>query len=156
MRCCGVKVLSFPTMLDAPVHRGKKTTHKTLWNLSRPCVRRVRGPNKAGRTVQNGSNIFALRFGDHGTKEVLGVGWSKVWQVSNFAQQLPTTRNKLQQDIQTDATCNIQKCWELLAKNNNTSVCTALKSINTWLTSQRIFFALFCPTRRKIFKMFAR
>ena len=80
MRCCGIKFLSFPTMLDVPVHRGKNlnTTHKTLLNPSRPRVMRVCGSNKAGRTVQNGSNIFALRFGDHRTKEVLGVGGSKV------------------------------------------------------------------------------
>ena len=29
--------------------------------------------------------------------------------------------------VQTDATCNIQQCWELLA-NNVASVCTGLKS----------------------------
>ena len=29
----------------------------------------------------------------------------------NFAQQLPTTRNNMQQN----ATCNIEQCWELLA-----------------------------------------
>ena len=49
------------------------------------------------------------------------------------AQQLPTMlrpfsrfqtlRNKMQQGVQTDATCNIQQCWELLA-NNVASVCT--------------------------------
>ena len=33
----------------------------------------------------NGSNIVALRFGDSGAKEMLGVVCSKVWQVSNFA-----------------------------------------------------------------------
>ena len=33
-----------------------------------------------------------------------------VWPVSNFAQQLPTTRN-MQQGVPTDATCNIQQCW---------------------------------------------
>ena len=35
--------------------------------------------------------------------------------VSNFAQQLPTTRNNMQQGVQTDATCNMQKFWELMA-----------------------------------------
>ena len=33
------------------------------------------------------------------------------------AQQLPTTRDNMQQGVQTDATCNIQQCWELLACN---------------------------------------
>ena len=32
------------------------------------------------------------------------------WPVSNFAKQLPTTRNNMQQGVQTDATCNIQQC----------------------------------------------
>ena len=67
----------------------------------------------------NGSNIVglvALRFGDHGAKE-LGVVSLKNWRVSNFAQQLPTTRNNMQQAEQTAAACNIQQCWKLLAKN---------------------------------------
>ena len=34
-----------------------------------------------------------------------------------------TTRNNMQQGVQTDATCNIQQCWELLA-NSVASVCT--------------------------------
>ena len=37
-------------------------------------------------------------------------------------QQLSTTRDNRQQGMQTDATCTIQQCWELLA-NNITSVC---------------------------------
>ena len=53
----------------------------------------------------------------------------KVWPVSNFAQQLPTTRNNMQQGVQTDATCNIQQCWELLA-NNVASVCTGLRAFS--------------------------
>ena len=31
-----------------------------------------------------------------------------VWPVSNFAKHLPTSRNNMQQVVQTDATCNIQ------------------------------------------------
>ena len=34
-----------------------------------------------------------------------------------------TTPNNMQQGVQTNETCNIQQCWELLA-NNVTSVCT--------------------------------
>ena len=33
----------------------------------------------------------------------------------------------MQQGVQTDATCNIQQCWELLA-NHDASVCTGLKT----------------------------
>ena len=64
--------------------------------LRRPFVMRVRGPNNVG--CVDGS-IVALSFGDHGTKEMLGVG-SKVWQ------QLLTTRS----DMQMDTTWNIQQC----------------------------------------------
>ena len=38
-----------------------------------------------------------------------------------------TTRNNMQQGVQTDATCNIQHCWQLLA-NNVASICTGLNS----------------------------
>ena len=38
----------------------------------------------------------------------------------------------MQQGVQTDATCNIQHWWELLA-NNVASICKGLKSV-TWLT----------------------
>ena len=57
--------------------------------------------------------------------------WLNYWPVSNFAQQLPTTLNNIQQGVQTDSTCNIQQCWELLA-NNFSSVCTWL---NVWPVS---------------------
>ena len=46
-----------------------------------------------------------------------------VWSLSNFVQQHATTFNNMQQGVQTDATCNIQQCWELLL-NNVASVCT--------------------------------
>ena len=35
------------------------------------------------------------------------------------------TRNNMQQGVQTDATCIIQKCWELLARKV-VSFCTGL------------------------------
>ena len=85
----------------------------------------VRGPNDVGRTVQTDPTLLRYASGDHGTKEILGVvGW-KVSLVSNFAQQHATTSNNMQQGVQTDATRNIQQCWELLA-NNAASVCTGL------------------------------
>ena len=36
-------------------------------------------------------------------------------------------RNNMQQGVKTDATCNIQQCWEFLV-NNVASVCTQPKS----------------------------
>ena len=88
-------------------------------------------PQQCWKSCANGSNIVALRFGDHGTKEMMGVVSWKVWLVSSFAQQYVTTSNNMQQGVQTDATCNIQQCWELLA-NNVASVCTGPKT-KTWL-----------------------
>ena len=45
----------------------------------KPCEMRVRCPNNVGRAVQtDGSNIAGLRFGDHGTKQMLRVVGSKV------------------------------------------------------------------------------
>ena len=43
--------------------------------------------------------------------------------VAEKFDRFQTLRNNMQQGVQTDATCNIQQCWELLA-NNVTSVCT--------------------------------
>ena len=69
------------------------------------------------KSCANGSNIVALRFGDHGTKEMLGVvGW-KVWPVSNFAQQHPTTRNR------------VCKRTQHVTSNNVAPVCTGLDVI---------------------------
>ena len=68
------------------------------------------------KSCVNGSNIVALRFGDHGTKEMLGVVAWKVWPVSNLAQQHAATSNNMQQGVQTDATLlanNSQQCWML-------------------------------------------
>ena len=110
-------------MLGPAVHRGKDTTHKTLQTM---CNERA-WPQQFWKSCANRSNIVALRFGDHGTKQMLGVvGW-KVWPVSNSVQQLPTTSNNMQQGVQTDATCHIQQCWELLV-DNDASVCTGLKT----------------------------
>ena len=104
-----------PTMSGPAMHREKDTTHMTLETM---CNARA-WPQQCWKSCANGSNIVALRVGDHGTKEMLGVVGSKVWPVSNFVQQ-PTTTYK------TDVTCNIQQDCELLA-NNVTSVFTGLK-----------------------------
>ena len=65
-----------------------------------PCVMSVRGPNNV-----------ALRFGDHGTKEMLGVVDWKVWPVSNFAQQHPTTCNRVCKRTQHVSSNNVGSCW---------------------------------------------
>ena len=107
--------------------------YKDLWVVSFP--RCTAGPNIVGTCcirLHNTANRNATNPNVIGPK-MLGVvapvcmelkGWT-VWPVSNFAQQLPTTRNNMQQGVQTDATCNIQQCWKLLA-NTVASVCTGL------------------------------
>ena len=55
-----------PTMLGPAVHHGKDTTHKTLQSMCNACA----WPQQCWKT--NESNIVALHFGDHGTKEMLG------------------------------------------------------------------------------------
>ena len=41
-------------------------------------------PQQCWEICANGTNVVALRLGDHRTKEMLGVVGSKVWPVSNF------------------------------------------------------------------------
>ena len=110
-------------MLVPSVHHGKDTTHKTLETM---CNARE-WPQQCWKSCANGSNIVALRFSDHGTNERLGVVGSEVWSVSNFAQQLQTTRKNMQQGVRWTQTCSILQCWELLNKNVasvRTGLCT--------------------------------
>ena len=85
-------------MLEPAVHHGKDTTHKTLQTIGNAHVWQTQ---QCCKSCANGYKIVVLRFGDHRTKEMLGVVGS------NFAQQLPMTYNNMQQDVQTDAKCDI-------------------------------------------------
>ena len=109
-------------------------------------------PNKTQQHATgcaNGSNIAGLRFGDHGTKEFLGVvGW-KVWPVSNFAQQHPTTCNRVCKRTQHVLTFNnVGSCWLTMMR----PFARVLKL--TWLdisTPLLVFFTLvemFCTKKR--------
>ena len=78
----------------------------------------VRGPNNVGRAVQTDPTL--LRYASAITEQ------KKCWEL--FAEKFDrfqTLRNNMQQHVQTDTTCNIQRCWELLA-NNVASVCAGL------------------------------
>ena len=101
-----------PTSLGPAVHRGKDTTHKSLWSM-----RNERAlPQQCWKSYANGSNIVALRFGDHRTKEMLGViGWN-VWPVSNFAQQHATTCNRVSQWTQHVTSNNAGSCWSTMLR----------------------------------------
>ena len=67
-------------------------------------------PQQCWESCANRSSIVALRFRDHRTK-MLGVVCSKVWPVSNFEQQHPTTCNRVCKWMQ-HVTFNVQ-CWGL-------------------------------------------
>ena len=56
---------------------GKDTSYKTLLNYKTRQFNVRLWPQKFWKSCANGSNIVAPRFGDHGTKEMLGVVGSK-------------------------------------------------------------------------------
>ena len=98
---------------------GKDTTRKTLLAM---CNARA-WPTNVGRGLRkscaNASNIVVLRLGEKGTKNMLGVAGSKFDQfqtLRNISKQRATKCRNMQEGVQTDATCNIQQRWELLAK----------------------------------------
>ena len=79
-------------------------------SLCNPCVMSVRGPNNVGRAVQTDPTL--LRYASAITEQ------KKCWELlAETFDQFQTLRNNMQQVVETDATCNIQQCWELLANN---------------------------------------
>ena len=105
------RMKQLPTMLGPAVHRRKDTTHT--------CVMSVRGPNNVGRAVQTDPTL--LRYASAITEQ------KKCWELlAEKFDRYQTLRNDMQQGVQTDTTCNIQQCWELLA-NNVASLCTGRK-----------------------------
>ena len=76
----------------------------------------VRGPNNVGGTVQTHPTL--LRYASAIPEQ------KKCWELlAEKFDRFQTLRNNMQQGVQTDATCIIQQCWELLA-NNVASLCT--------------------------------
>ena len=70
----------------------------------------VRGPNNVGRAVQTDPTL--LRYASAITEQ------KKCWELlAEKFDRFQTLRNNMQQGVQTDTTCNIQQCWELLANN---------------------------------------
>ena len=85
-------------MLGPTVQREKDTTHKTFETMF---IARA-WPQQCRKSCANGSNVVALRFGDQGIKEMLGVVGLKVWPVSKLCAT--HAGNNMQQGVQTDAT----------------------------------------------------
>ena len=74
-------------MLGPAVHCGKGTDHKTSI--------RVRGANNEEPCITDPTLLGYASAITEQIKEILRVVSSKVLLVSNFAQQLPTTRNNM-------------------------------------------------------------
>ena len=67
----------------------------------------VRGPNNVGRAVQTDPTL--LRYASAITEQ------KKCWELlAEKFDRFQTVRDNTQQGVQTDATCDIQQCWELL------------------------------------------
>ena len=95
------RMQKFPTMLGATVHRGRDKSHKTLESM---CNART-WHQKCWESCANGSNIIAHASAITEHKKCWELLAQKVWQGSNFAQQLATTNNNMQQaGVQTDGT----------------------------------------------------
>ena len=115
------QIQQLPTMLGPAVHRGKDTSPKTLKIM---CNARA-WPQQCWRSCAiNGSNIVALRLGDHGTKEMLRVVGSEVGPVSNFAQQHATTCNRVCKRTQHVTSNNFESCWSTTLRPFGSARCS--------------------------------
>ena len=73
-------------------------------------------PQQGWKSCAIRSNIVALRFGEHRTKETLGVvGW-KVWAVSDFMQQHPPKCNRVCKRTQNVTSNNVGSCWSKMLR----------------------------------------
>ena len=97
-------------MLGPAVHHGKDTAHKTLETMCNAHV----CPQQCWKAVQMDPTL--LRYASAITEQIrmLRSCWLKSLTCFKLCS---TTHNNLQQGVQTDAHCEIQKCWELLANN---------------------------------------
>ena len=94
---------------------------------------RMCGPNNVGKAVQTVTTLLHYALPSRNKRNV-GSFWLK--SLTGF-KLCATTLNNMQQGVQTDATCNIQHCWELLA-NNVTSICKRVKAWSPLLTASTV------------------
>ena len=120
-QCCANRSNNSQQCWDLPCIVGRIRPLK----LYRSCVMRVRGPQQCWRSCAiNGSNIVALRLGDHGTKEMLRVVGSEVGPVSNFAQQHATTCNRVCKRTQHVTSNNFESCWSTTLRPFGSARCS--------------------------------
>ena len=98
-----------PTMLRPTVQREKDTTHKTFETMF---IARA-WPQQCRKSCANGSNVVALRFGDQGIKEMLGVVGLKVWPVSKLCA---TTRRKQHATGCSNGRDNVGNYWPTILR----------------------------------------
>ena len=108
-----------PSMLGIAVHHGKDTTHRTLQTMCNTCAWLQQCWKSCGKRIQHCCAMLRRSR----NKRNVGSCWLK--SLTGF-KLCATTSNNMQQGVQTDATCNIQQCWELLA-NNVAFDCTGLQ-----------------------------
>ena len=109
------------------VHRGMVSNSYALY----PCVMRVRGQQQeCWKRCENGSNIGPTSAITEQKKywdgQLLAQKFDRFQTLRNNSQQHAATYNNIQHCLHTNATCNIQRRWKLLA-SNVPSVCTGLK-----------------------------
>ena len=68
----------------------------------------MHGTNNVTRAVQMDPTLLYYASVITEQKKCYELLAQKFWPVSNFAQQLPKTCKKMQQNVQTDRRCNIQ------------------------------------------------
>ena len=75
-------------------------------------------PQQCCKSCANGSNIVALRFSDHGTKEMLGVAekFDRFQTLRNNTQQHPTTCNRVCKRTQHVTSNNVGSCWPTMLR----------------------------------------
>ena len=98
------------TLLGPAVHRGKDTAHKTLETM---CNARA-WLQQCCKSCANGSNIVALRFGDHRKKkswELLAQNFEPFQTLRNNTQQHATTSNMACKRTQHVTSSNVVGCW---------------------------------------------
>ena len=97
-------------MLGPALPNGKDKTYKTLETMCSARAWLQQCWKSFQKSCANGSNIVALVVGDHGTKEILGVVDSKVWPVSNSAQQHSISWNRAYRRTQHVKYNNVGSC----------------------------------------------
>ena len=92
--------------------------------LCNPFVMSLPGPNNVGKAVQTHPTLLCYASAITEQKK----WWELLAENFDRFQLGATTSNNMQQGVQTDATCNIQQCRELLSINVM-SICTGLNNL---------------------------